>query len=423
MNQVLALAVKDLLILWRDKIGSFFIFFFPLIYCVFFGSIFAGSGGGSSAIEIAVVDEDNTEESQAFVARLQKVAELSVAPTSRDEGADQVRRGKRVGYVAIPAGFGEARRRMFWGEPPKLEVGLDPSRHAESAMLQGLLTKYLMEGMQELFSNPASMRERIQGWLADLESAQDMDPVARGTLRFFFSAMDRLMQDMPRIAGTDGSGPRWQPAIFESVSVTRQRRGPKNAYEVSFPQGMIWGVLGSAAGFGISLVTERSKGTLIRLRMAPISPVQILAGKAAACFTTILFLQMVLIGIGWSVFGVKPHSPLLLLLAFICVAVAFVGIMMLLSVLGKTEQAAGGIGWAILTCMAMLGGGMIPQFFMPAWLKGISHVSPVKWAIQAMDGAIWRQFSFTEMLGPLVVLIAVGVVCFVVGTRAFQWSE
>ena len=55
------------------------------------------------------------------------------------------------------------------------------------------------------------------------------------------------------------------------LDVSRERTGPQNAYEISFPQGCIWGIMGCAAAFGITLVVERTRGTLVRLRMAPIS--------------------------------------------------------------------------------------------------------------------------------------------------------
>ena len=65
--------------------------------------------------------------------------------------------------------------------------------------------------------------------------------------------------------------------------------------------------------------------------------------------------------------------------------------------------------------MAMFGGAMMPLAFMPSWMRNISHFSPIKWAILAMEGAIWRDFRFTEMLVPCAVLIAVGAVFFTLG--------
>jgi ABC-2 type transport system permease protein len=112
----------------------------------------------------------------------------------------------------------------------------------------------------------------------------------------------------------------------------------------------------------------------------------------------------------------------LLALAIVSASIAFVGIMMLLSVLGKTEQSAGGIGWGILLVMSMIGGGMIPLFALPSWMLTVSHFSPVKWAILSMEGAVWRQFTLGEMMLPCGILWAVGVVCFLIGVRAFAWT-
>lgn len=95
---------------------------------------------------------------------------------------------------------------------------------------------------------------------------------------------------------------------------------------------------------------------------------------------------------------------------------------MFLSVLGKTEQAANAIGWAIMLVMAMLGGGMIPLFIMPAWMQNISHISPVKWGILALEGAIWRNFTISEMLLPCAILLGVGAVFFIIGVKAFRWA-
>ena len=56
---------------------------------------------------------------------------------------------------------------------------------------------------------------------------------------------------------------------------------------------------------------------------------------------------------------------------------------MLTAVLGKTEQAAAGAGWAIMLPLMMLGGGMIPLFLLPSWMSNAGSVSPVKWATLA----------------------------------------
>ena len=133
-------------------------------------------------------------------------------------------------------------------------------------------------------------------------------------------------------------------------------------------------------------------------------------------------MSSVLLLAAFFFFGVLPSSLPVLIMAVFSSSLVFVGMMMLLSVLGKTEQSAGNIGWAVLLIFTMLGGGMIPLFVMPSWMISLSHFSPVKWAILAVEGALWRQFTVQEMLLPCGILIGVGSLFFIVGLRMFQWS-
>jgi ABC-2 type transport system permease protein len=61
--------------------------------------------------------------------------------------------------------------------------------------------------------------------------------------------------------------------------------------------------------------------------------------------------------------------------------------------------------------------------FMPDWMQTASNLSPIKWGILALEGAIWRGFSWTEMLLPCGILLAVGAVCFALGVRNLARAE
>lgn len=89
-------------------------------------------------------------------------------------------------------------------------------------------------------------------------------------------------------------------------------------------------------------------------------------------------------------------------------AFCFAGIMLTCSLLGRTEQAVAGATWGVMMPCAMLGGAMIPLIAMPGWLQSLSSVSPFKWSVLALEGAIWRGFSWSEMLLPCGVLLGVG---------------
>ena len=371
MREVLVLAGKDVRLLLRDKAGFVFTFFWPLLMAVFFGMMFSSGAGDRPGLPIALVDEDLSEGSKALVERLEAGDEVEVQRAeTREAAVDLVRRGKRAASVVLPKGFGESTRGVM-AKPARLEVGFDPSRKAEAGMLQGLLVREVM--VLRTRSLPAAMAR--------------------------------------------------SPVEFEPMAISAVRRGPPNSFSYTFAQGIIWGILGAAAAFGVSLVSERVRGTLVRLVMSPFSRTKILAGKALACFATTTTVSTVLVLLGVVAFGVRPTSVPILALAIVCSSIGFVGLMMLLAVIGKTETSAAGMGWAVFLVMALFGGGMLPLFVMPSWMGIVSNASPVKWAVLALEGGLWRNFSFADVLPACGILLAIGATGFAVGVKCFRWSD
>lgn len=422
MNQIATVALKDLALLRRDKMGLFWIFLFPLIYGIFFGTLTGGSGErGMGAIALAVVDDDDTAGSKAFIARLEKSSALKVTLTTRAEAQQKVRRGKLTGYVVIPKGYGEYAD-SFRPDGPPLEVGMDPSRKAEAGYVEGLLTEATFAGMQELFTDPTRAKAQIDKSLADLDKAPGLDAEQKKTLKHFLGDLDQFMAkiDAKALAGS----PFASAARIKSVPVIPQTEGePQSAYEITFPSAILWGMIGCIMTFAISLVTERSHGTLLRLRVAPLSWGQILAGKGLACYLTALTLAALMLLLGHVALGVRLTSPVGLVMAVGSGAFCFTGLMMLLSTIGKTERAVAGSGWGIMMPFTMIGGGMIPLAFMPGWMQTVSDISPVKWCILGLEGAIWRDFTFTEMLLPCGILLGIGAVAFGVGVKLLSREE
>lgn len=425
MRPILALAAKDLRLLVRDRGHLFFAFAWPLIVAIFFGLLFGGPKEGAATITVAVVDEDASEGSRALVDRLGKTDGVKLTPLGRDEALAAVRRGTQVGAVIVPKGYGQASSRPFYGASPEIALAMDPSRRAEAAMLEGILMGAGMQGMERLFSDTGYSKQVVDNALAEM--AQTSEPIAgRDQLTRFLGEL-RSFVDSPAVqpqpgapTGAAAGGSAWKPLTITKTDVTVQRRGPRNAFMITFPQGVLWGVIGCAFGFALSLVLERTRGTLTRLQMSPLSRSHVLAGKALACFTTILIVQALLFAVARVFLDVVPGSWPLLVLGGVCLAVAFVGMMMVISVLGRTEQTVGGVAWALLLPLSMLGGGMIPLFAMPPWMVPLSNVSPVKWGILALEGALWRGFTLGEMAVPCLILLGVGVGGFAIGARLFR---
>jgi ABC-2 type transport system permease protein len=413
MKKTIFLAIKDLRVLISDRGNIFWVFGFPVIFALFFGAIYSGAGEGPSGMEIAVVNEDDSDFSNSYISKLESDEALKIVNLSRDEAIEQVRKGKVAAAVILKKGIGDGFEALFNNEDPKLEIASDPSRKMESGYLQGLLAKAQFEALIEKFTDRKWMKDQVAIWREELEHAADLNFEQADLYLSFIDSIDTLLTDANDESFETGFG--GDILNFAKLDVNREYEGPITAFQITFPQAMLWGILGCTATFAISIVKERTAGTFARLRIGPIGRAHILAGKGTACFITCVFIMCIMFIGAKTIFKMPIGNLLLFVPAALCTVLCFVGLMMLICTLGRTEQSVGGAGWAIIMIMAMIGGGMVPLAFMPSWLRPFSHISPVKWSIFALEGAIWRNFSLMEMIYPCLVLLAIGFTAFLLG--------
>jgi ABC-2 type transport system permease protein len=436
MAGIVTMAVKDLRLLTRDRMGLFFIVGFPVLMGVAFGFIgasFAPGPSESNAMPVGVVDEDQSEMSRRFIQSLRNEGGIEVHEVGRDESRDLVRKRKLAGFIVVPPSFGETAG-IIWASAPAIQLGVDPSRQAEAGMLQGYIMQAMGELVQERFTDTTSMRKQLAKSAASVDTNEEMTPTDRVLLKGFLQTADVFMGSLDTVmnrldSGEDGGMPGMQLAKIETIDVLRPKsaRGEllgklRSQWDISFPAAMMWGVMACVAGFAVSIVKERTEGTLLRLKIAPITRAHILGGKALACFLSVVgvIIFMTVLGL---LLGLQLASPPLLVLAGLSIAIGFVGLMMAMSVIGRTEQAVSGAAWAIIVVMCMFGGGMMPLAFLPRFMTTISHFSPVKWGILSLEGAIWRGFTLTEMLFPCGVLLAIGVAGFAIGVTVLTRQD
>jgi ABC-2 type transport system permease protein len=405
MHVLWAIVRKDFLQLRRDPAALFFALGWPLIVAVAFGLIFGG-GGETARPKVAIVDLDGSAVSKAFVRSVDALPELDADVQALAAARDAVRRGQRVAAIVLPEGWGGSRGIGFSPNALPVTLLVDPSRKAEQAMLQGLLVKASMQDLMSGQQDPATRAAMLAKSKQDLAG---LPPQSRAKYEAFFESLDGVLADPAASPGNVGATADISPLKVRTESVQASRRGPGNPHAVTFPQGMFWAVLGILMSFATSLATERSEGTWLRLRTAPVRGWHLLAGKGLACGVAMLLALNLLALVGAVAFGVRPDW-LLLELAFVAGAFCFTALMMLFAMLARSVRAASGIAWAVTMPLAMLGGAMIPLFAMPGWMQAASNASPVKWLLLAIEGAVWRGFALTEMLPALGVLVAIGLV-------------
>lgn len=372
MQGIVTLALKDLRLLVRDKFGAFWILVFPLMFALFFGTVFSGGGGPDTRpLPIAVIDDDNSQASKSLRERLVKTGSLEMETMPLERAQTAVRRGDKIAYLRIPKGFGESP--IFVG-PTKhnIELGIDPVRKAEVGFLHGLIAQTYFAGFQDFFGgNP----------LPQAKNDEKTKPATGLQI----------------------------PVTMTEVIKSRQGR-PRSSFEITFPSAILWGLISCAFGFAIGLVNERTQGTYLRLQTSPLTWSEILAGKGLGCFLACIGVAVLLLMVGVVVFGVGIANPLLLVLGLVFTAFCFTGLMMFIGTLGTTENGVAGAAWGMFMPLAMLGGGFIPLIAMPRWLWNVSHFSPFKWSIFALEGAIFRDLTVGDLLLSYTILFGVGAV-------------
>lgn len=435
-NSILAIAFKDLRLLVRDRYGLFWVLAFPMMTALFFGSIY-NRGGAPTKIKIAVVDDDLSATSKGLIDRLQKSESINIVNFDKAgvfqlaslNGAEQgVRKGNIAAFLHIKKGFDNGSGMFF--DATKLELGTDPSRSAERGMLEGVVMQNAFMGFTESFSNPKVGREQIAKAQQNLAGAKDISLAQSVVLGTLFTSLDSLFaQQEAEAKSGDGKG-GLNNSPFSNMKLTvrditadGQIKRALNGYEITFPQAIAWAFMGICTSFAVSTVQERTLGTLMRLRVAPISSAHIMLGKGLACFLTMMAVSTLLLVFGRLVFGVRIGSPLTLVLGLVSAGIAFVGLMTFIASTGKTERAVAGSATAYGMLLAMLGGAAVPTFVMPPFMLTLSNISPFKWLIYSVEGGIWRGFSVTEMLIPCGILLAFGAFFFIVAIVNSRYTQ
>ncbi len=354
MSAILTIAAKDLRLVLRDRAGLFWIAAFPVLFALFLGAVLERwSSRDDLALTVALTDTDQSPESRGYVARLIKAGTLTVREQSLKQGRASLQHGDIDALVVLQPGFG-AVPDWYAGTAEVMHVEADPSRRREAGYVKGLLLE-------------AGLSRAIE---------------------------DELMSD-----------PRSAVKVVQAESL----HATPSAAELVTPAAVLWGLIGCAAAFAISLASEKRAGTLRRLRSLPISDWQILSGKALACFSACLTIALTILAGALLGFGVRLESALGLGAAVVALTFCFTGIMAAISTLGGSEQAVAGAGWGSLLVLGMIGGIMVPRMIMPSWLVSIGVLSPVRWGLVALEHSLWRGGSVLDWLVPCAWLIGTGL--------------
>jgi ABC-type multidrug transport system ATPase subunit/ABC-type multidrug transport system permease subunit len=170
-----------------------------------------------------------------------------------------------------------------------------------------------------------------------------------------------------------------------------------------------------------AILGEKDHGTLEMLRMAPVSALELVAGKMVVYLALVFGEFGLILVLMRVVFGVSVHGPLaalcVLMLAFLLATLAYG--LFVSSVTSTSSTAYLLINFTLMPTM-FLSGLLLPLDSMPPFLVWLARCLPATWLIDAARGVILRGAGWSELRWHTVVLVGLAAGLTFVSIRAFH---
>ena len=168
----------------------------------------------------------------------------------------------------------------------------------------------------------------------------------------------------------------------------------------------------------ISIAKEKELGTMEILLVSPLKPVQIILGKVTPYILLSFINAVVILTLGFFVFGTPIKGSLLLLMLEIMLFILMaLSLGILISTIAKTQQVALLVSLAgLMLPTILLSGFIFPIENMPMALQIFSNIIPTRWFLiiikTIMLKGVGLQFIWKEtviIIGMTLIFIALSV--------------
>ena len=161
----------------------------------------------------------------------------------------------------------------------------------------------------------------------------------------------------------------------------------------------------------ITIVQERTKKTLLRTLLTPLSLEEFIIAKTLALILIALLQGIILVIVAYLFYGILiPTNQLgLLFLAILVYSAAFIGIGMAVATFAESENTAMLSSLVLSIPMLFLCGVFFPFETMPALMVKIGSALPITMGIRALDSVLIYQEGFGALSGYLLPLLLYGI--------------
>lgn len=360
VRQVLALIRKELLALFKEPANRIILFVPALLQALLYG--YAGTYDLHDT-PYAVLDQSRSEVSARLLARIESNGLFRQVATLADarQIADVIDEGRAMFVVSIPADFAD---RLAQGQTTAMQLILD----GRNSVTAGLASGY------------------VSG---------------------IVGSYNQTLRQAAGISGTGGVQIEWR-AWFNPNLESRWSLMPTLIASLSLIQTLLLAAL--------SVAREREQGTFDQLLVTPLTPMQILVGKAVPSVLVGLMQSTIILLIIRFWFQIPMAGSIVTLyLGLLVFTVAAVGVglslsALSLSALSLTMQQAMLYTFLVVMPLMMLSGMLTPVRNMPEVLQVATYANPLRFGVAIARGVYLEGATLVDIvphLIPLGVMIAV----------------
>ena len=359
------IAWKDLMELYRNKLGLIMLVLMPIFMMSMVGFIYP-SDTSISHVSVALVNEDKGDGSAMLITALEKMNNSTGMMTitnasSPDEVRDMIQRGDVEGGIVIASNFTSS---LMSGKQGTITIVTDQSNPQMSTLLQTVLKEVFEQIGQQLTGIVKPYNVQTEG-------------AVPGHFSYFNFIAPGLM------------------AMTVMMSVM--------------------------TGLPAAISHEKEVGTLDGMMAAPINRLAIILGKTLAQTARGLLQGILILTLAVALFGVTVHGSILLLFALLLLGVfSFVGFGIVITSFAKDQETAMMIMMTLMFPMMFLSGVFFPIQQMPWYMQGISKFLPLTYATTALRKVMVLGAGVPMITTELAVLIGFGVVMTTIAVPVFK---
>jgi len=416
MTRLWASAIKEVLVLLRDRAGLAVLFAMPLGLVVIMALVQDAPFRDYAEREVPVLFLDNDGGDVATLIRNGLAQSGVFVPSDSIDGSpvteaalrEAIRRGDAQVGIIVPRGTTAFLQGKVSAIVAQTLSALLPNEGSAIAATSDTLRIELVIDPTAKSAFRSSIRSAIGQFLEKVES--DM------LVRTFGQELEQLTGVASDVRLDGGSA----IVIRETLAARTELEGKvaANSVQHNVPAWTIFAMFFIVIPMATNMLRERESGTMTRLRAMPGGQFHYLGGKMLAYLAVCAGQLVLMLAVGKYLLpqlGLDALSlgqrPLMLMPAALSIAVAAIAFGMLMGAAFRTHQQALVTGIVSVVILAALGGIWVPLQIMPEALQVIGGLSPLAWSFDAFNVVFLRGGGMDELLPHLLRLSVFGIAC------------